>query len=246
MAAIIAGARKNREPLIHCAVFLELAAQTPEELRLLRDEVGAELTRAKLSADPLLLRQREGFLSANPAGRNALGAQFERVLPASSTANLYPINYSGRSDPHGFYIGNDHYGSDILLDLDRRTPDKTNSSVLILGNSGEGKSYLLKLLICNLLESGKTVICLDPEQELTWLCGKLGGCYADLMGGQFRINFLEAKRWDVDGEDNPDAPEAFRQKLPEMGHFGQDKLLGHGAGGLAHCGGSVRRPGGRL
>ena len=198
VAAIIAGARKNREPLIHCAVFLELAAQTPEELRLLRDEVGAELTRAKLSADPLLLRQREGFLSANPAGRNALGAQFERVLPASSTANLYPINYSGRSDPHGFYIGNDHYGADILLDLDRRTPDKTNSSVLILGNSGEGKSYLLKLLLCNLLESGKTVICLDPEQELTCLCDKLGGCYADLMGGQYRINFLEAKRWDVD------------------------------------------------
>ena len=69
VAAIIAGA-ENRSPH-HCAVFLELAAQTPEELRLLRDEVGAELTRAKLSADPLLLRQREGFLSANPAGRNA-------------------------------------------------------------------------------------------------------------------------------------------------------------------------------
>ena len=197
VAAIIAGARKNREPLIHCAVFLELAARSPEELRRLRDEVGAELTRAKLSADPLLLRQREGFLSANPAGRNALGAQFERVLPASSVANLYPINYSGKNDPHGFYIGNDHYGSDILLDLDRRTPDKTNSNVLILGNSGEGKSYLLKLLLCNLLESGKTVICLDPENELPYLCGKLGGCYADLMGGQFRINFLEAKRWDV-------------------------------------------------
>ena len=256
VAAIIAGARKNREPLIHCAVFLELAAKSPEELRRLRDEVGAELTRAKLAADPLLLRQREGFLSANPAGRNALGAQFERVLPASSVANLYPINYSGKNDPHGFYIGNDHYGSDILLDLDRRTPDKTNSSVLILGNSGEGKSYLLKLLICNLLESGKAVICLDPEQELTWLCDKLGGCYADLMGGQFRINFLEAKRWDVDmagapveaqrsgfdgernrsgmnelsppggsegygacGDDDLDAPAAFRQKSPLSQHI---------------------------
>ena len=256
VAAIIAGARKNREPLIHCAVFLELAAKSPEELRRLRDEVGAELTRAKLAADPLLLRQREGFHSANPAGRNALGAQFERVLPASSVANLYPINYSGKNDPHGFYIGNDHYGSDILLDLDRRTPDKTNSSVLILGNSGEGKSYLLKLLICNLLESGKTVICLDPEQELTWLCDKLGGCYADLMGGQYRINFLEVKRWDVDmagapveaqrsgfdgersrsrmnelsppggsegygacGDDDLDAPAAFRQKSPLSQHI---------------------------
>ena len=256
VAAIIAGARKNREPLIHCAVFLELAAKSPEELRRLRDEVGAELTRAKLAADPLLLRQREGFLSANPAGRNSLGAQCARVLPASSVANLYPINYSGKNDPHGFYIGNDHYGSDILLDLDRRTPDKTNSNVLILGNSGEGKSYLLKLLLCNLLESGKTVICLDPEQELTWLCDKLGGCYADLMGGQYRINFLEAKRWDVDmagapveaqrsgfdgersrsrmnelpppggsegygacGDDDLDAPAAFRQKSPLSQHI---------------------------
>ena len=219
VAALIASMRKNSEPLIHCAVFIELSARDPDSLRALRDEVTSELIRSKLGADRLLLRQREGFLSANPAGRNALGAQFERVLPASSTANLYPINYSGRSDPHGFYIGNDHYGSDILLDLDRRTPDKTNSSVLILGNSGEGKSYLLKLLICNLLESGKTVICLDPEQELTWLCGKLGGCYADLMGGQFRINFLEAKRWDVDGEDNPDAPEAFRQKSSLSQHI---------------------------
>ena len=221
VAAIIAGARKNREPLIHCAVFLELVAKSPEELRRLRDEISAELTRAKLAADPLLLRQREGFLSANPAGRNALGAQFERVLPASSVANLYPINYSGKNDPHGFYIGNDHYGSDILLDLDRRTPDKTNSSVLILGNSGEGKSYLLKLLICNLLESGKAVICLDPEQELTWLCDKLGGCYADLMGGQYRINFLEVKRWDVgdDGEDDPTAPNAFRQRSPLSQHI---------------------------
>ena len=141
------------------------------------------------------------------------------MLPAGSVANLYPINYSGKNDPHGFYIGNDHYGSDILLDLDRRTPDKTNSNVLILGNSGEGKSYLLKLLLCNLLESGKTVICLDPEHELPYLCDKLGGCFADLMGGQYRINFLEVKRWDVDGENDPEAPSAFQQKSPLSQHI---------------------------
>ena len=45
VAAIIAGARKNREPLIHCAVFLELAAKTSEELRLLRDEISADTRR---------------------------------------------------------------------------------------------------------------------------------------------------------------------------------------------------------
>ena len=216
---LLTNLRTNGETLLHTAVFIELKAADMDKLRELQSDVMMELTRCKISVDRLTLRQLDGFLSVVPFGYNHFGSQYERVLPASSTANLYPINYSGRSDPHGFYIGNDHYGADILLDLDRRTPDKTNSSVLILGNSGEGKSYLLKLLICNLLESGKTVICLDPEQELTWLCGKLGGCYADLMGGQFRINFLEAKRWDVDGEDNPDAPEAFRQKSSLSQHI---------------------------
>ena len=220
VAAIIAGARKNREPLIHCAVVLERAAQTPEELRLLRDEVGAELTRAKLSADPLLLRQREGFLSANPAGRNALGAQFERVLPAKSVANLYPFNYSGKTDPNGFYIGRDRYGSNIIVDLDRRTDDKTTANVLILGNSGQGKSYLLKLLLCNILESGKSAICLDTEHELVDLCSNLGGCFIDLMSGQYRINPLEPKLWDDGSEgDDPDAPAAFRQKTRLSQHI---------------------------
>ena len=168
--------------------------------------------RSKLAYDRLLLKQREGFLSANPAGRGSLGTQFERVLPASSVANLYPNNYSGKTDPQGFYIGKDKYGSNIIVDLDRRADDKTNASMLILGNSGQGKSYLLKLLVCNLLESGKSVICLDPEHEMGELCGNLGGCFVDLMTGQYRINPLEPKVWDVDGEDDPEAPAAFREQ----------------------------------
>ena len=39
-----------------------------------------------------------------------------------------------------------------------RDQDKSNANVLILGNSGQGKSYFLKLLLCNILESGKRVV----------------------------------------------------------------------------------------
>ena len=212
VAALVTSMHRNREPLMHCAVYLDLAAKDLEGLRTLRDEVTSELVRSRLAADRILLKQREGFLSANPAGRNALGTQFERVLPASSVANLYPNNYSGKTDPQGFYIGKDKYGSNIIVDLDRRADDKTNASMLILGNSGQGKSFLLKLLVCNLLESGKSVICLDPEHEMSELCANLGGCFVDLMTGQYRINPLEPKVWDVDGEDDPEAPAAFREQ----------------------------------
>ena len=220
VAALIASMRKNSEPLIHCAVFIELSARDPDSLRALRDEVTSELIRSKLGADRLLLRQREGFLSSNPAGRNTFGSQFERVLPAKSVANLYPFNYSGKTDPNGFYIGRDRYGSNIIVDLDRRTDDKTTANVLILGNSGQGKSYLLKLLLCNILESGKSAICLDTEHELVDLCSNLGGCFIDLMSGQYRINPLEPKRWDDGSEgDDPDAPAAFRQKTRLSQHI---------------------------
>ena len=220
VAALIASMRKNSEPLIHCAVFIELSARDPDSLRALRDEVTSELIRSKLGADRLLLRQREGFLPSNPAGRNAFGSQFERVLPAKSVANLYPFNYSGKTDPNGFYIGRDRYGSNIIVDLDRRADDKTTANVLILGNSGQGKSYLLKLLLCNILESGKSAICLDTEHELVDLCSNLGGCFIDLMSGQYRINPLEPKLWDDGSEgDDPDAPAAFRQKTRLSQHI---------------------------
>ena len=214
VAELIAAMRKNREPLVHCAVYIDLAARDPESLRRLREEVTAELVRSKLGADQLLLRQQDGFLSSNPMGRSTFGIQYERVLPASSVANLYPFNYSGKIDSKGFYVGRDRYGSNIIVDLDRRAEDKTTASALILGNTGQGKSYLLKLLLCNVLEAGKAALSLDSEHEMEDLCNALGGCFLDLLSGQYRINLLEPRRWDDGSEpEDLDAPPAFRGSL---------------------------------
>lgn len=182
-----------------------------ERLRQLQTDVLTELVRCKLNVDKLLLRQKQGFYCASPVGYNALGREFERVLPAGSVANLYPFNYSGKADPNGFYIGKDKYGSNIVVDFDRRDSDKTSANILILGNSGQGKSYLMKLLICNLLEAGKSVVSLDAEHELEELCGKLGGCFIDLMAGEKRINVLEVRCWNEDTEADESAPGAFRK-----------------------------------
>ena len=209
---LLANIRRNRECLLHCAVFIELKAKSLDELKDLQSEVAMELTRSKISVDRLTLRQKEGFLSVLPVGFNQFGTQFERVLPASSVANLYPFNYSGKTDPHGLYIGRDKYGTNILVDLDRRAEDKTTSNILILGNSGQGKSYLMKLLLINIRESGKKVIVLDPEAEYEDLCNNLGGCYIDFLSGEYKINPLEPKAWSDNSEQtDEDSPEAFKK-----------------------------------
>ena len=213
MASLVGALDREHEPLIRCAVYLEMSAGSYEALKLLETSIQSELLRCKLTVDRLLLRQQQGFLSVHPAGHNALAPQFDRVLPASSVANLYPFNYSGKSDPNGFYIGKDKFGSNVVVDFDLRSADKTSANILILGNSGKGKSYLMKLLICNLLEAGKSLISLDAEHELEELCGNLGGCFIDLMAGDRRINVLEVKCWDEGniGETDESAPDAFRK-----------------------------------
>ena len=209
---LLANMRKSREALLHCAVFIELKAKSLEGLHNLQEEIQMELARSKITVDRLTLRQKEGFLSAMPTGMNMFGTMYERVLPASSAANLYPFSFSGKTDEHGMYVGRDKFGTNILVDLDKRADDKTNSNVLILGNSGQGKSYLMKLLLTNIRESGKRVIVLDPESEYIELCENLGGCYIDFMSGEYKINPLEPKAW-TDGLDDvdADAPEAFKK-----------------------------------
>ena len=210
---LVANQKREQGLLLHCSVFIELKARSMEGLKELQSEIAMELARSKISVDRLMLRQKEGFLSVLPVGANQFGAQYERVLPVNSVANLYPFNFSGKTDPNGIYIGRDKFGTNILVDFDRRAEDKTTSNILILGNSGQGKSYLLKLILTNIREAGKSIICLDSENEYEEICSALGGCYIDFMSGKYMINPLEPKTWSNGDEVDidPSTPITFRK-----------------------------------
>ena len=226
VANLVITMRNNREPLLHTAVFLELIANNHDKLKEMQTETLTELIRSKLNVDRIMLKQQQGFHCVMPSGYNAFKEQYERVLPASSVANLYPFNYSGKTDENGFYIGKDKNGTNIIVDFNKREEDKTNSNILILGNSGQGKSYLLKLLLINFLESGKSVCCLDPEHEYEDLCnnfrtGGSGAYFVDLMSGEYIINPLEPKLWS-DSEEKLDGDaeiETFKKKSKLSQHI---------------------------
>ena len=193
VAQLVAEMHRSREPLLHTAVYIEMTALSLEALRNMQTEVQTELVRSKLNVDRLMLRQQAGFNSIKPGGWNVFREQFERVLPASSTANLYPFSFSGKTDEHGCYLGRDKFGSNIIVDFDKRSDDKTNANMLIL--------------------------CLDPELEYAELTKNLGGCFIDLMSGEYIINVLEPKTWDVGVEEDEIAPKAFRGKTRLSQHI---------------------------
>ena len=203
--------RKERERILYCSVFLEIKASTRVELENIKADVRASLMADKIMADELTLQQKEGMQTVNPLGRNHFGLDYCRPLPAGSVANLYPFSYSGRLDPHGIRIGRAENGTDVYLDPDRRTFDVTNGNIVILGSPGQGKSFLTKFLSTNVIEQGKRLFLLDPEEEYESLVKNLGGTYIDFLSGRYHINILEPKRWTMDEETAKDAPESFNQ-----------------------------------
>ena len=210
--------RKERERILYCSVFLEIKASTRVELENIKADVRAALMADKIMADELTLQQKEGMQTVNPLGRNHFGLDYCRPLPAGSVANLYPFSYSGRLDPHGIRIGRAENGTDVYLDPDRRTFDVTNGNIVILGSPGQGKSFLTKFLSTNVIEQGKRLFFLDPEEEYESIVKNLGGTYIDFLSGRYHINILEPKRWSMEeetrsGEDEiaKDSPESFNQ-----------------------------------
>lgn len=213
---------RTKERLMHCAVFLEMIADSKENLTKLQQDVISFFARSKIVYDRLWLLQKEGFQTVNLCGSNKFKTQFERILPASSVANLYPFSYSGKTDPDGFYIGRDVNGTNVIVNFDRRSQDKTNGHILILGNTGEGKSWLLKLLITNFRQMGKKFYILDPDDEYKDLTLALGGCYIDMMEGKYFINVLEPRLWSTakdQGVEDKSAPAAFGKKTRLSQHI---------------------------
>ncbi len=80
VAQLAADMHRNREPLLHVAVFLEMISDTLDNLRILQTEVQTELVRSKLNVDRLMLRQQHGFMSVMPSGRNMFRDQIVSLL----------------------------------------------------------------------------------------------------------------------------------------------------------------------
>lgn len=204
------------ERMFKVTVFIEVIGNTKKEMEELFSDV--TFLFEGITYDNLYLHQKEGFISVNPVGSNQFGIQFERHMPSSSAANLFPLSYSEKIDKEGFPLGKDKSGGKLIIDFDKRDQTHTNSNILILGNSGEGKTYLLNLISTNCRLKGKNLIGLDAEGTGIDITRNLGGTYLDVLSGNRIINFLEPKMLSSNDDDiefnenDADFVAAFSQK----------------------------------
>lgn len=125
-----------------------------------------------------------------------------RNMPSSTLAAAFPYSSASLNDGKGFVLGLDSSGGIIILDMQMRGDDRTNSNSVTMGVPGVGKSTTVKHILINRWGLGSKIIIIDPEREYKDLCENLGGQWINCGGGVGgRINPLQVKEAPKDEND---------------------------------------------
>ena len=117
----------------------------------------------------------------------------------------FPFASSGYNDGRGYYFAKDSNGGLVILDTWERGNDRTNSSFVIMGVAGIGKSTVVKHIMLSEYMKGTKILCIDPESEYKDMCRNLNGSWLNAGGGKNgRSNLLQIRPAPRDEDDETD------------------------------------------
>ncbi|MBW4717347.1 VirB4 family type IV secretion system protein [Saccharothrix obliqua] len=146
-----------------------------------------------LDAKHTTYRSLQGWVSTLPMGLDLIGMR--RTFDTSALAAAFPFTSpdlpapdpTSVAAPSGVLYGY-NMGSQGLVHWDRFGDGMHNHNSVVLGRSGAGKSYLVKLELLRNLYRGVEIAVVDPEDEYARLAAAVGGTYLHLGAPGVRVN----------------------------------------------------------
>lgn len=182
--ALQAELAKGAERFFQFGLYITIPADSKDELETITKEVDSALSSILVIAKQSVLEMEEGFKSTLPMFYDKLSVW--RNMDTTSLATTFPFATASLTRNEGILYGiNQHDGS--LIIFDRFTLENANS--VILGKSGGGKSFFVKLEALRLLMMDVDVIIIDPENEYKKLTETMGGEFVVFSTtSQYKIN----------------------------------------------------------
>jgi len=163
---------KGVERFFQFSLYITLSSDTVKELEEASKKLLSTLGSIMMIAKTATLQMEDGFKSTVPLGQDRLFTT--RNMDTTSLASTFPFTSATLTQAKGIMYGiNEQNGS--LVIFDRFSLENANE--VVLGKSGAGKSYLIKLEAIRQFMFGSEVIILDPEGEYEALSKTLGGEY---------------------------------------------------------------------
>lgn len=212
-------AGKNKVFLVN--IFIEIYAETEEKLQSKQLEIVFLLATKQITCEVLTYQQKEGFNAVNPIGSDCF-LRSANNLPSNTLANLYPFSFSSRNDENGLLLGQTEDGGYFFIDLDKRSEEMTTGNYCIIGQSGQGKTWLQKKIISQEIFKGTSVFIVDPDRDYIEMIETLGGTVINAASGRVKMNPFELRRLMVDEEIEKELeaedPEAYAKTVDAFRH----------------------------
>lgn len=177
---------------LHIAEIMILTEYDKQTLKNLNDTAK---TIIKCKIDPLTFRQFEAYTNCFPNIPSKEFKDLQRDFQASTLASSFPFISDLFIDKKGIYLGGN--SNPVFFDMFYNLHNlgsqttRSNANIMILGASGKGKSYFMKILIMNSLAYNSKIFILDPENEYSYIANNFKGDVIDVSGGDIKINPFE-------------------------------------------------------
>ena len=165
---------KGVERFFQFSFYINLSADSLGELEEATKQLRTTLSSLLLTAKTATLQMEEGFKSSIPIAQDRL--YITRNMDTTSLASTFPFTSAVLTQNKGVMYGINQQNGSLII-FDRFSLENANE--VVLGKSGAGKSYLIKLEIMRQFMLGTEVIVVDPEGEYGTLTQTLGGEVVD-------------------------------------------------------------------
>ena len=189
----------NQSKVFDFQLHIMITADTKEELERTKIQLKSTLEAMEMRAIPLRFEQEKVLKSCLPIfAKQDIEDRIGTPIPSPTLAAMYPFVFDSIKDQGlSCLLGVDFSGGIILFNQFlyqiKKEHNRNNANMIILGNSGSGKSTAGKLLLRSHVRNGYKIIAIDPEGELEPMARLYNGDFIDLgRGGEFgMINPLE-------------------------------------------------------
>ncbi len=169
---------KGAERFFQFGLYVTISSPDLEELNQVTKQVASTLGSLLIIAKPATLQMEDGFKTTQPLCLDKL--MITRNMDTTSLATTFPFTSSELTANEGVMYGINEHNESLII-FDRFSLENANE--VVLGKSGSGKSYLVKLEALRSLMFGAEVIIIDPEEEYKNLAEAVGGNYISFSFG---------------------------------------------------------------
>lgn len=160
----------SEEKVFKFGLYITIYGKSNKELDETENEVRSILESRLVYIKPALYQQKEGFSSIAPLNIDSL--KIHSSLNTGPLSSTFPFVSFDLTSDKGILYGINRHNSSLIL-FDRFSLE--NANTIIMGKSGGGKSYAVKLEIIRSMMMGVDVIVIDPENEYQYLAESTGG-----------------------------------------------------------------------